>query len=205
MTTPAAGRSLDRSMARAVAWNATARWTSQILSWVSTIIVARRLTPADYGLVGMAGLYLNLALLISQAGIGDTIIALRDLTRRQIAELNTVAILLGLGLVGLSCVVGSRTRSILFDAAISRRNSGFKRNVSDECVSDRTQGSLAERLAIQIACFHRYSSFVFANLYHGSVCFTEVRILEPGRRIHDERSYGFGYDLSLEAPRLCRS
>ena len=105
MTTPAAGRSLDRSMARAVAWNATARWTSQILSWVSTIVVARRLTPADYGLVGMAGLYLNLALLISQAGIGDTIIALRDLTRRQIAELNTVAILLGLGLVGLSCAL----------------------------------------------------------------------------------------------------
>lgn len=90
-------------MARAVAWNASARWASQILSWVSTIIVARRLTPADYGLVGMAGLYLNLALLVSQAGIGNTIIALRDLTRRQIAELNTVAILLGLGLVGSSC------------------------------------------------------------------------------------------------------
>ena len=90
-------------MARAVAWNATARWASQLLSWVSIIIVARRLSPADYGLIGMAGLYLNLALLISQAGIGETIIALRDLTRRQIAELNTVAILLGLGLVGLSC------------------------------------------------------------------------------------------------------
>jgi O-antigen/teichoic acid export membrane protein len=53
----------------------------------------------------MAGLYLNLALLISQAGIGDAIIALRYLTRRQIAELNTVAVLLGLGLVGLSCAV----------------------------------------------------------------------------------------------------
>ena len=67
-------------MARAVAWNATARWASQLLSWVSIIIVARRLSPADYGLIGMAGLYLNLALLISQAGIGETIIALRDLT-----------------------------------------------------------------------------------------------------------------------------
>jgi O-antigen/teichoic acid export membrane protein len=103
VTTRRPNHSLDRMMARAVAWNAASRWASQILSWVSTIVVARLLTPADYGIVGMAGLYLNLALLVSTAGIGDTIIALRDLTRRQIAELNTVSIILGLGLVALSC------------------------------------------------------------------------------------------------------
>jgi len=95
---------LDRSMARAIAWNAAARSTSQVLSWASTIIVARLLTPYDYGLVGMAGLYLALATLVSQVGIGDAIIALRDLTRRQIAELNTVALLVGGALVGISCL-----------------------------------------------------------------------------------------------------
>jgi O-antigen/teichoic acid export membrane protein len=103
MTIQDSAGSLDRSMARAVAWNAAARWASQILSWGSTIVVARLLTPYDYGLVGMAGLYLNLAMLISQAGIGDAIIALRDLTHRQIAELNTFSLLLGIGMVGLSC------------------------------------------------------------------------------------------------------
>jgi O-antigen/teichoic acid export membrane protein len=92
-------------MAIAVAWNAAARSATQLLSWMSIIVVARLLTPADYGLIGMAGFYLNLVLLISQAGIGDTIIALRDLTQRQIAELNTVAVLLGIGLVGLSCAL----------------------------------------------------------------------------------------------------
>jgi O-antigen/teichoic acid export membrane protein len=97
--------SLDRSMARAVAWNAAARWASQILSWASTIVVARLLTPYDYGLIGMAGLYLNLALLISQAGVRDAILALRDLTHRQIAELNSVSLLISLGLVGLTCAL----------------------------------------------------------------------------------------------------
>jgi O-antigen/teichoic acid export membrane protein len=96
---------LDQSLARAVAWNAAARWVSQILSWVSTIIVARLLTPYDYGIIGMASLYLNLALYVSQAGISDAIIALRDLTRRQIAGLNTLALILGAALVGLSCAV----------------------------------------------------------------------------------------------------
>lgn len=101
--TTASGRNLDRSMVRAVVWNAAAKWTSQILSWVSTIFVARLLTPYDYGLVGMSGLYLALATLMSVVGIGDAVVTLRDLTRRQIAELNTVAVLSGLGLVAISC------------------------------------------------------------------------------------------------------
>jgi len=92
-------------MAHAVAWGAAARWASQIVSWASTIVIARLLTPYDYGLVGMAGLYLQLTLLISQAGIGDAVIALRDLTRRQIAELNTISLIMGAGLTGLSCAL----------------------------------------------------------------------------------------------------
>jgi O-antigen/teichoic acid export membrane protein len=105
MTTPLSSESLDRSMARAVAWNAAARWVSQILSWASTIVIARLLTPYDYGLIGMAGLYLNLAMLISEAGITDAIITLRDLGHRQIAELNSVSLLVGSALVGLTCAL----------------------------------------------------------------------------------------------------
>jgi O-antigen/teichoic acid export membrane protein len=90
-------------MARAVAWSAGARWASQVFTWLATIVIARLLHPYDYGLVGMAGIYLNLTSLISQIGIPDAIITLRELTRRQIAELNTVSLLLGAALVGLSC------------------------------------------------------------------------------------------------------
>ncbi len=102
---PPSGPDLDRSVVQAVAWNAVAKWTAQIVSWVSTIIVARLLTPYDYGLVGMAGVYLAFVTVISQSGIGTAVITLRDLTGRQIEELNTVAVLLGLGLVALSWAV----------------------------------------------------------------------------------------------------
>lgn len=67
--------------------------------------MARLLTPYDFGIIGMASLYLQLAMYVSQAGISDAIIALRDLTRRQIAELNTLALFIGAGLVGLSCAL----------------------------------------------------------------------------------------------------
>jgi PST family polysaccharide transporter len=92
-------------MVRAVAWNAAAKWLTQILTWLATIIVARLLTPADYGLVGMAGLYLTLATMISQIGIADAVIAMTGLTERQISELNTVAFLVGISLVGVSFAV----------------------------------------------------------------------------------------------------
>ncbi|MGB8674993.1 MAG: hypothetical protein WCD27_11630, partial [Candidatus Acidiferrales bacterium] len=52
MTVENPSGSLDRSMAHAVAWGAGARWASQVVSWASTIVVARLLTPYDYGLVG---------------------------------------------------------------------------------------------------------------------------------------------------------
>lgn len=90
-------------MVRAVAWNATAKWASQIFSLASTVVVARLLTPYDYGLVGMAGFYLGLATLIGQFGVGDAIVSLRDITDLQIAELNTVAVLMGAVLVVVSC------------------------------------------------------------------------------------------------------
>ncbi len=96
-------KALDRSMAQAVAWNAAAKWITQILSWLSTIVVARLLTPSDYGVVGMAGLYLGLAMVVSQAGLSEAVIALRDLTRHKIAQLNTVAVLSGIALVGITC------------------------------------------------------------------------------------------------------
>jgi O-antigen/teichoic acid export membrane protein len=92
-------------MARAIAWNAIARWLAQIFSWASTIVVARLLSPYDYGLVGMAGLYLNLALLVTQGGVGDAVIVFRDLPQERISQLNTISVFTGLLLMGLTFVV----------------------------------------------------------------------------------------------------
>jgi len=99
------GESLDHSMARALAWNTAAKTLSQLFSWASTIVVARLLTPYDYGLVGMAGVYLALATVVSQSGIGNTVLYVRDLTNRQIAELNSLSIGVGLFLTALTCAL----------------------------------------------------------------------------------------------------
>ena len=94
-------------MVRAVAWGAGSRWAIQIFTWVATIVVVRLVSPYDYGLVGMAAIYLNLAALVTQIGIPDAIITLRDLTRHQIAELNTVSLLVGAVIVAVSAAMAS--------------------------------------------------------------------------------------------------
>lgn len=81
------------------------KWTAQIFSWASTLIVARILDPDDYGLVGMATVYLGLANLISEFGVGTTVITLRDLDDEDVAQLNGFAILLGLAGFALSCLL----------------------------------------------------------------------------------------------------
>jgi PST family polysaccharide transporter len=88
--------SLDRSLVRGIAWTGAVKWFSQILSWVSTIVVVRLLVPADYGLIGMATTYLSLVALINELGLGAAIITQRDLSEDQIRQINSVCVLLGL-------------------------------------------------------------------------------------------------------------
>jgi PST family polysaccharide transporter len=88
---------LGRSLTQGVAWMGGAKWMSQLFTWVSTIVVARLLTPEDYGLVGYATLFLGIVTLFSEFGIGTTVVTLRQLSDEQLAEVNTLALLFGVG------------------------------------------------------------------------------------------------------------
>jgi O-antigen/teichoic acid export membrane protein len=116
-TAPASSnlKMLDRSLARGVAWTAGAKWSSQLLSWASLIIVARLLSPADFGLVGMATLYLGLVTLLSEFGVGTAVLVLRDLKEEQIGQLNCVSLLIGFGCFLASCGL-SRPLGVFFHA-----------------------------------------------------------------------------------------
>jgi O-antigen/teichoic acid export membrane protein len=67
-------QSLDRSLVSGIAWTGGTKWATQILSWAATLVVARILSPADYGLMGMATVYLGLVLLINEFGLTTAIL-----------------------------------------------------------------------------------------------------------------------------------
>ncbi len=86
----------DRALITGVAWTAGVRWLAQLVGWFATLLIARLLTPADYGIVGMATVYLGLVQLVTDLGIGGAIIQRRGLDADRIARLGGFAALLGL-------------------------------------------------------------------------------------------------------------
>jgi len=96
---------LDRSLVRGVAWTGAIKWITQIAAWLSTLAVARLLSPEDYGLVGMAAVYLGLLTMLSEAGLGTTIIAVRDLRGSRLGQMHTLSAVIGVTGFLVSCIV----------------------------------------------------------------------------------------------------
>lgn len=88
---------LDGALVRGLAWTGSVKWASQVVTWASTLIVARILSPEDYGLVSMASVYLGVVTLLSEFGLGAAVVMLRTLDDDQIAQMNGFAVLMGLG------------------------------------------------------------------------------------------------------------
>ncbi len=92
-----------QTLLHAVAWTGASRWAVQLLTWTSTIATARILAPSDYGLIGMATVYLGFVALLNELGLGQAAITLRELSSKQIAQLNSLCIMTGVLLFVLSC------------------------------------------------------------------------------------------------------
>ena len=75
---------LQKRVARGLTWTLVDTWGSQLLGLVVFVILARLLTPADFGLVALAAVFVSFANLIVDQGLGDALIQRRSLTRRQI-------------------------------------------------------------------------------------------------------------------------
>ena len=84
-----------RDLVRGLAWVGSLRWVGQAISWFTTLAVARFLVPTDYGIVGMAMVFINIAQMFADFGIGTTVIAKQKLDESEVQELNAASILLG--------------------------------------------------------------------------------------------------------------
>lgn len=100
-------RSLDRSLIHGIAWTGVGRWIVQIISWIATPIVARLLSPRDYGVASMAVVYTGLVQMVNEFGLGVAIVQRRDLTDDQIARLGGLSALLGVFFLALSVGLSS--------------------------------------------------------------------------------------------------
>lgn len=99
-----AGR-LDRTFMGGLAWTAGSKWLTQGLTWLSVLIVARLLSPSDFGLVEMAGVFIVIANVLAEFGIGSAVVQIRGLGEEVLAQLNSLSIFFALLTFALALLI----------------------------------------------------------------------------------------------------
>ncbi|MDJ0278404.1 lipopolysaccharide biosynthesis protein [Sphingomonas sp. 2R-10] len=93
--------SLQNQVRRAVIWRSGSQIVGQIVSWASTFLVIRLLTPGDYGLVAMTGVVLLLLNMLNGHGLANALIQHGEVTRHQQRQVFGMLLMLNLLLGGL--------------------------------------------------------------------------------------------------------
>ena len=78
------GPSLRSRVVRSIFWLGWSRGVAQLLSFATTVLVARILVPADFGVMALASMFIATAGLLTEMGLGGAIVQFRDLDRRDL-------------------------------------------------------------------------------------------------------------------------
>ncbi|HEY2103060.1 MAG TPA: lipopolysaccharide biosynthesis protein [Chthoniobacterales bacterium] len=84
MMLPQEQPSMRARVARSMFWIAWSRGALQLLTFATTLFVARILVPADYGVMALATSFTAHAGMLAEMGLGSAIIQFRDLSRREL-------------------------------------------------------------------------------------------------------------------------
>jgi teichuronic acid exporter len=88
---------MKEKIAKSVFWMFWSRGGVQVISFVSTLIVMRLLSPSDYGLMALAAVWTATIAMLAEMGLGAAIIQFRDLDESELSAcfwlMITVAIL----------------------------------------------------------------------------------------------------------------
>jgi teichuronic acid exporter len=95
---PPAKSSLALHLVDSFAWTALGKLCVQVIGWGCTLLVARLLSPADFGVVTATIIYVGLLALFSEFGIGSAVVNIRDLSEAATRQLNMLAVLVSVGM-----------------------------------------------------------------------------------------------------------
>jgi O-antigen/teichoic acid export membrane protein len=86
-------------MLRGFFWLGTSTFLGQFVSWLSTLVVIRLLSPSDYGLMAMTTVFTSLLTLISQMGVSSALVQTKELTEHQKRQIFGWVVITGLASV----------------------------------------------------------------------------------------------------------
>lgn len=85
---------LREQVFHALRWTFAARILAQVITWASTLIVIRLLSPADYGIMAMAQISIGLMISLTTSGVVDGLIRAKHLTDRIVGQLTGLLVIM---------------------------------------------------------------------------------------------------------------
>lgn len=92
-------------MQTALKWAFVMSWGPSAIAAVVTLVLLLYLSPADYGLVAIAGLYISFNKIFLEGGLGAALVQRKDLEREHLDAVFWITLLLSLFLMALSWVL----------------------------------------------------------------------------------------------------
>lgn len=82
-------------------WTVSARLLSQLITWAITLVVIRLLTPADYGLLAMASVFIVFFSMVSEMGLGSALVQKTTVDDRELKGVFGLVLLVQFAIAGL--------------------------------------------------------------------------------------------------------
>jgi O-antigen/teichoic acid export membrane protein len=95
-------------------WSAGLRFFGQLITWIITIIVMRLLSPKDYGLMGMAGMFIAFLAMVNEIGLGAALIQRRDMDEGMVRQIFGILLIINFGLFFISLFVAPLLAAAFF-------------------------------------------------------------------------------------------
>ena len=105
-------RRLNRSFMHSVAWSGAGRWVTQLISWPATVVIARLLSPADYGLVVLVRVYIDFIGMLTEAGLGAAVTIAPEMDDHRAGQLHSLSLMMGATAVAVSCLIAAPLRYV---------------------------------------------------------------------------------------------
>jgi O-antigen/teichoic acid export membrane protein len=87
---------LQRAVRRGFLWVGLGSAIGQFVSWASTIVVIRQLAPEDYGLMAMSMSFVAFLSMMSELGVGASVIQAKEISDEDVRKVYGLVILCGL-------------------------------------------------------------------------------------------------------------
>ena len=114
-----APESLTDRTTRAVQWRVIGAVISVLFQLAAGVLLARLLTPADFGVMTLAVMVLGLTQLLGDLGIGDAVVQRARLTEHHVRTAFTFSVMLGLAMAAIMMMAAPLAAIVMGDAQVT--------------------------------------------------------------------------------------